>query len=110
MPAVYAERQRFDPAHGVQRQRAVKVREQSAAAGGLPFERRAKGINVDRNKNEIALAGEMFRGGLLDLVGCGEMNVAVGEIDRRAGELAHALDRLPRRRVADFVNRCRLRR
>jgi len=105
MPVVRTERQRLDPPHGVERQHAVEVREQRAAAGQFPFECSAKGIGVDRDENEVVLPGEMFRGGLRNLLGGGKVDVAVGEVDRRASKLAHPLCRTPRGGVADFVDR-----
>jgi len=69
MVAVWAERQRLGPAHGGARQRVVEVWEQGAAARRFPFERRAEGVGRDRDENEVALPGEMFRGGLRDLIG-----------------------------------------
>src|ERR1043166_10051226 len=105
MSAVRAERQWLGPAHGAQRQRAVEVREQGAAAGGLPCERRAEGVGIDRDENEVALPGEMFRGGLPDLVGGGKMNVAVGKVDGWAGKFTPAFSRAPRGGVTDFVDR-----
>jgi hypothetical protein len=83
------------------------MREEGAAAGRFPFERRAEGIGVDRDENEVALPGEMFRGGLFDLVCGGKMDVAVREVDRRTGKFARALGRSPSRGVADFVDRLR---
>jgi len=107
VPAVWAERERLGPTYCTERQGAVEVREQRAAAGWFPFEWGADGVGGDCNKNEIALPGEMFRGGLRDLIGGGKMNVAVGKIDRRADEFARVFGRLPRGGIADFVNRLR---
>src|SRR5262249_52597235 len=94
-----------DPAHGAERQRAIEVREEGTAAGGFPFKPGAKGVGVDRDDNEVALAREMLRGGLRDLIGGGEMDVAVGEIDRRAGKFACTFGRAPRGGVENFGDR-----
>ena len=107
MPPVRAERERLGPAHRAQRQLAVEMREQRAAARRLPFERRPERVGRDRDEHQVALAGEVFCHGFRDLVGGGKMDVAVGEIDRGAGEFARAFSRLPRRNVADFVDRLR---
>src|SRR5262249_19793508 len=95
MPPIRAERQRFGPAHGGERQLAVEGRKQGAAAGWFPFEGGTEGVGVDRKEHEVALAGKMFRGGLRDLIGGGKMDVAVGVVDRRAGKFARVFGRLP---------------
>lgn len=109
MPSVRAERQRLGPAHRGEWQIAVEVREQRAAARGFPFECRPEGVGIDRDENEVALPGEVFRGGLGDLVRGGKVDVAVGEVDRRASELTRAFGCSPRGGVTDFVDRLRAR-
>src|SRR5262249_52280051 len=59
---------------------------------------------IDRNEDQIALAGEMLGGGLQHLFGARKMNVSVGVVDRRAAEHAVALRLLPQGARADFVD------
>src|SRR5437868_239250 len=78
----------LDPAHRVKRERAVEMGEQRAAARGLPFERRPERSRLDRDQEEVGLAGKMLGRGLNDLIGGGKMDVAVAAVDRRAAENA----------------------
>src|ERR1041385_1815090 len=87
-----------------ERQVSVEMGKQRAAARGFPFERRSEGGRIDRNEHEIVLPGEMLRGRLAHLLGGGEMDVAVGAIDRGAAEDAVALRLLPQRTRADLVD------
>lgn len=102
MRAMIVERQRRDAGHGVERQRAIKVRKQRPAARDLPFQRIAQTSGVDSNQQQIGLTCEMFRRRLPRLFGGGEMNIAVGEIDRRARKDARRFRRAPFRRRDDL--------
>ena len=103
MRAVGTKRQRFDAADGGKSELAVKMREQRAAARGLPFQLAAELGGIDAQQQEVALAGEMLGRGFGRLRRAGEMDEAVVPIDGRAAEHA-ACARLgatmPR---ADFV-------
>ena len=55
------ERQRLHPAHRGERQRAVEMREQRAAARGLIAQRGAERRGVDRDQHQVRRAGEMPR-------------------------------------------------
>src|ERR1043165_5721783 len=69
MLACGVERQRINPKHRLQFEFAVKMREQRAAAGRLPFQAPAENIAIDCDQDEIALAREPFRRGLGGLTG-----------------------------------------
>ena len=81
--SVGTERQRLHPRHRGKRQVAIKMWKQRAAARGLPFQPLAQAGGIDRDQQQIALAGEVLGGGLVGLFGGGEMDEAVAEIDRR---------------------------
>ena len=103
--AVGAERQRLDPQHGVERQRAIEMRKQRTAARGLPPQGRAERPGVDRDQHQVGGAGEMLGGGLGDLRRGGEMDEAVARIDRGAAKAPLALGLAPQRGGADFIDR-----
>ena len=91
------ERQRHDRAHRRHRQAAVEMRKERAAARRLPAELLAERLGVDRDEEKVAMPGEMPRRRLAHLLGGGEMDVAVGEVDRRAVEAAGLLGLPPLR-------------
>src|SRR5712691_9785664 len=105
MGAVGADRERPYPEHRRERQPGVEMREQGAAARGLVAERRAEAGAVDGNEQKIVLAAEVERRGLGHLDGGGEMDVAVGPINRRAGKDARLFRLPPERGLAKFVDR-----
>ena len=84
MPAGFIERQGIDALDGLERQLAIEMRKQRAAARRLPFQLVAKRVGIDRDQHQIALAGKPFRRGFGSLLGGGEMDEAVFRIDRRA--------------------------
>jgi len=101
--AAVAERQRLGADDRAQRERCIKVRKQRAAARALPFQRGAKPVAVDADEDEIARAGEMPGRRFGDLRGGGEVNEAVGKIDRGAAKYAAALGLPPQRGGTDFI-------
>src|SRR5712675_745595 len=104
MMPIGAERQRPGPCHRGERQVAIEVGKQGAAARRLPFERWPQRRQLDRDQDEFLLAGEMPGGGLAELVGGRKMDVAVGAVDRRAAEGRVAFGLLPGRALADLVD------
>src|SRR5580692_4210329 len=54
MPPVHPERQWLDPMRGGQRQLAVEMGKQRAAARRLPYERRSELLRRDRDEDEVA--------------------------------------------------------
>ena len=81
------------------------MREEIAAAGWLPFERRAERVGVDRDEEQIGFFGEMLRRGLGDLGGGGEMDKAVARVGCAAEKRAAGFGGPPRCLPADFVDR-----
>jgi hypothetical protein len=75
MLAVWQKWQRFREDHGVERQSEINMWIRHAVA---------ESFCVDRDKQQIVLAAEIFRGGRFGLVRGRKMNVTVGDIDRRA--------------------------
>src|ERR1700726_588511 len=63
MPAVRPERQRVCPDHGIERQSGIKMWKKHAAARWLEAQAVAETFCVDRDKQQIVLAAEIFRGG-----------------------------------------------
>ena len=107
--AIRAQRQRHHLEHGRQRQGAVKVRKQVAAARGLPAQGGAETGGIHGHQQQIPLSGEMPARGLTRLRGGGKMNVAIRKIDRRAVEPAFGLCLYPKRRrynLEDGRGRC----
>src|SRR4051794_23241334 len=104
MPPIAAERQLLDPADRGQRQRPIQVREECAAARRFVAQTRPERLGIDRDQDQIAPAGKMPGRRLGGLRGCGKMNEAVRNINRRTSEDPGALRLNPMRYVADFVD------
>ncbi len=82
--------------------------EQLAAARRFPLQIRPEGVGVERRQNQTGLAGEMFRRRLARLIGGGEMDKAVGQIDRRTGEGTALLRYIPLFLRGNLVNELHL--
>lgn len=78
--------------------------EQSTAAGGFPHEPIAKAVGIDRDQQQISLAGKVLGGCFRHLIGSGKMNEAVREIDGRAAKDAVTFGLMPERGRTDFIN------
>ena len=75
-----------------------------ATARGLPFELVAEAFCIDHREHEIALPDKMFGRCLARLFGGREMNIAIGQINRRAGEGALRNGFIPEAFGGDFIN------
>src|ERR1700759_1858882 len=104
MAAIGAKGQGLDFRDGGQIERVIEMREQRAAARGLPFQACAERLGFEAHQQQVVLSGKMLRGCLLRLRGGGEMDIAVGEIDRRTAEDAGALGLTPEGRGDDLVD------
>jgi hypothetical protein len=104
MTPIGAERQRLDLGHRGETEFAIEMRKQRAAARRLPSEMPAKAPAIHLYQQQIFLAGEMFSRGLDCLLGGGEMNVAIGQIDGRAAKNAVHFGSPPVSFRADFIN------
>src|SRR5687767_12804973 len=82
------------------------MRKQRAAARRLPLQPRAERAAVDRDENEVALAGKPLARGLRRLLGGREMDEAVLPVHRRAAIGACMLGFVPFGGGADLVDRC----
>src|SRR2546423_14032300 len=98
------ERQWLYPSHRGERQVAVKMRKQFAAARNLPSQRLAERVRVDRHQQQVLEAGKILGGGRADLRGRGEMDEAVAQVDRRTVEHILPLGVTPKRLRADLVD------
>src|SRR5262249_45740814 len=85
-------------------ERSVEVREEFAAARGLPAQRRAQVVGLDLEHHEVGLAVEVPPGRLLRLAGGREVDEAVLAVDGRTLETACALRRRPVRGRQDLVD------
>lgn len=75
-------------------ERAVEMGEEGAAAGWLPFQW-AERFGIEGEGDKAFDAGEPFGGGGLGLLGRAEVDVAIGDIGRRAFEQALLLKLRP---------------
>ena len=104
MHAITFHRQRMDAQHFIHPERAVEMGKECAPARGLPFQLVAEALCVDHRQHEIALSDKMFGRCLARLLGSREMNIAIGQINRRAGESALGDGFIPEAFGGDFVN------
>jgi|SRR5580693_2142266 hypothetical protein len=102
MPAVRPERQRFCPDHGIERQSGIKMWKKHAAARRLETQAAAESFCVNRDKQQIVLAAEIFRGGRFGLLRGRKMNATVGDIDRRPVKPALVLGFAPQGGRSNF--------
>ena len=83
---VRAERQRLHPAHGRQRQRAVEMREQRAAARGLVAQGVAERVRVDRDEDEVVVPAKCFAAVSATCAAVEKWMKPSCEVDRRAAK------------------------
>ena len=82
------ERQRARPKHIRKRKCAIEMRKLRPAARYFPFQIRPERCGVTGGQNQAIRPREMLRRGFPRLGTGGEMNKAIGKIDRRAGGCA----------------------
>lgn len=104
MHAITVHRQRMDAQHFIYGERTIEMGKERATARGLPFELVAEAFCVDHREHEIALPDKMFCRCLARLFGGREMDIAIGQINRRAGESALGNGFVPEAFGGDFVN------
>jgi hypothetical protein len=73
VPTIGPERQRLDPHDRSKVKLAIKVRKERTSARRLPFQVVAELAGIDTRQQQVALTGEMLRGGFNDLRGGGKM-------------------------------------
>lgn len=81
MNTIGTQRQRLLPDHGGKRQMCVKMGKQRPAARRLKDKRIPKGCRINGHEQKVCLARKMAACCLNRLVGGGEMDVAIGQID-----------------------------
>lgn len=74
--------------NGAHRDSAIDVRKERAAARDFPLHAVAQRGEVDHREDEVILPGEMFRRRLSHLIPRGEVDIAIGNVHRRAGKVA----------------------
>ena len=79
-----AEGEGFCPHHIFGFEGAVKMREICAAAGGLPFQIIAQPVCLYGQKEQALNTSEILRAGFFYLISSGQVNIAIGQINRRA--------------------------
>ena len=81
MAPIGRQRQRIHARHQPQIEITVEVRKEGTATRRLPLQAVSQLCGVDADQHQVALSGEMFRGGFDDLRRVGKMNEAVALID-----------------------------
>jgi hypothetical protein len=102
MLAIWQKWQRFREDHGIERQIGIKMWKKHAAARRLEAQAIAESFCVDRDKQQIVLAAEIFRGGRFGLLRGRKMNATVGDIDRRPVKPALVLGFAPQGGRSNF--------
>lgn len=105
MLTVRAKRERLDPKHGGKIERRVEMREQRAAARWLPFQGRPEPFGIERDKNKIAVPGEMRGERSRKLMADREVDEAVAGIVGRAMETSRSPGRFEGGLAQDFIDR-----
>jgi hypothetical protein len=85
------------------------MREQLAAARRLPFQFGSQGVGVKRGNDKAGLTGKMLGRRFPGLSIGGEVNEAVGEIDRRPLESAAGAGGLPLILRRYFIDKLQIR-
>src|SRR5690606_2890631 len=104
MAAIGSARQRGNGDHRRDRQRPIKMRKQVATARWFPFQRAAEWLGGHAQPQQVVLTGQMLPHRLSQLPGCGKVDVAILQIDRRAAELPARDGSCPLRCTEDLIN------
>lgn len=83
------------PGHVIHPQWAVEMREKLIAAGYFPFQVVPQSVRLDAQQHQIHFTGKVFRSRFDCLLCSGEVHVAIGNINRRAGRFAIAAQASP---------------
>lgn len=94
MHAVH-QRQRLGPDYVCHGQLAVEVREEGIAARHFPFQCFSKGVRLKCHKEQTILACEMFGHSLGHLLSRGNVDIAIGDVNRGTCGFALATQDLP---------------
>ena len=90
--------------HRRDRQRAVKMREQVAAASRFPFQIPAEPPRVDGQHNQVRLTGKMLLNRTFHLMPGRKMDESVPPVVRRSSPFSSWSNRFPDSARADFVD------
>ena len=99
-----AKRQGFDPKDVIHAQGAIEMREQGTTTRWFPFDMRGHFVAVTGENMQTVFARKLFGYGLFDLILGGEMDIAIGQVNRRTKGLATGLHGRPFGGPEDFVN------
>ena len=97
-------RQGFDPKDVIHAQGTIEMWEQGTATRRFPFDMRGHRVAVAGENMQTLFARKPFGHGLFDLIFGGEMDIAIGQINRRTKGLAAGLHGRPFGGPEDFVN------
>jgi hypothetical protein len=101
---VTADGERGDVAREGDGELPVEVREEVAAARGLPAEADPEILRINGDEHEVSLAGEVAPQGLSELGARGEVDEAIPDVDIRTAVRACHDGFMPLGRRADFVD------
>jgi len=103
MASVRSQRQRVDPRDQCQIEITIQMRKERATARRLPLQAIAQRCGVNAHQQQIALPGEMLRGGLGNLRSTGKMDEAIAAVDLRAAKDTGAFGFPPQWGGTNFV-------
>ena len=103
MASVRSQRQRVDPRDQCQIEITIQMRKERATARRLPLQAIAQRCGVNAHQQQIALPGEMLRGGFGYLRSAGKMNETISAVDLRAAKDTGAFDFPPQWGGTNFV-------
>lgn len=86
MASARAQRQRVDARDQCQIEITIQMGKERATARRLPLQAIAQRCGVNVHQQQIALPGEMLRGGFGNLRSTGKMNEAIAAVDLRAAK------------------------
>lgn len=103
MAPVRPQRQRVDARDQCQIEITIQMRKERATARRLPFQAISQGCGVNAHQQQIALPGEMLRGGFGYLRSAGKMNETISAVDLRAAKDTGAFGFAPQWGRTNFV-------
>ena len=103
MAPVRPQRQRVDVRDQCQIEITIQMGKERATARRLPLQTVSQRYGVNAHQQQIALPGEMLRGGLGNLRSAGKMNETISAVDLRAAKDTGAFGFAPQWGRTNFV-------
>ena len=103
MAPVRPQRQRVDARDQCQIEITIQMGKERATARRLPLQTVSQRYGVNAHQQQIALPGEMLRGGFGYLRSAGKMNETISAVDLRAAKDTGAFDFPPQWGGTNFV-------